>query len=127
MRMCGTDASRLNVTANGVPMNNPDSHATFLVRHTPDFISAVGTVQVQRGAGTSTHGTVPSAVRAQHDDRRARHPLREATPRSPTAPYNTNKQAIHIGSGSSWAATGSWMHASRTSARTATWTAAPPT
>ncbi|MEG2612059.1 MAG: Plug domain-containing protein, partial [Alistipes sp.] len=38
MRMRGSDASRLNVTANGVPMNNPDSHGTYWY-DTPDFIS----------------------------------------------------------------------------------------
>ena len=45
MRLRGTDATRLNVTANGVPLNNPDSHAMYWY-DTPDFISAVGSVQV---------------------------------------------------------------------------------
>ncbi|MDE5851367.1 MAG: TonB-dependent receptor plug domain-containing protein, partial [Alistipes sp.] len=56
MRLRGTDATRLNVTINGVPMNNPDSHAMYWY-DTPDLISAVGTIQIQRGAGISTNGT----------------------------------------------------------------------
>ncbi len=52
----GTDATRLNVTINGVAMNNPDSHSMYWY-DTPDLISSVGDVQVQRGAGTSTNGT----------------------------------------------------------------------
>ncbi|MDE5963271.1 MAG: TonB-dependent receptor plug domain-containing protein, partial [Alistipes sp.] len=56
MRLRGTDATRLNVTVNGVALNNPDSHAMYWY-DTPDLISAVGTIQVQRGAGISTNGT----------------------------------------------------------------------
>ena len=97
MRMRGTDASRLNVTANGVPMNNPDSHATFWY-DTPDFISAVGTVQVQRGAGTSTHGT--GAFGGALNMTTAAPDTRFGGDASLSyGSYNTNKQAIHIGSG----------------------------
>ena len=56
IRLRGTDATRLNVTINGMSLNNPDSHSTYWY-DTPDLISAVGDVQVQRGAGTSTNGT----------------------------------------------------------------------
>ena len=56
IRLRGTDATRLNVTINGVSLNNPDSHSTYWY-DTPDLISAIGDVQVQRGAGTSTNGT----------------------------------------------------------------------
>ncbi|MEG1610995.1 MAG: TonB-dependent receptor [Alistipes sp.] len=97
MRMRGSDASRLNVTANGVPMNNPDSHGTYWY-DTPDFISAVGTVQVQRGAGTSTNGTGAFGGAVN---------MTTAAPDTAFGgdaslsygSYNTNKQAIHIGSG----------------------------
>ena len=44
IRLRGTDATRLNVTINGVPLNNPDSHSTYWY-DTPDVISAVGDVQ----------------------------------------------------------------------------------
>lgn len=55
MRIRGTDATRINVTANGIPMNDAESHTVFWV-NMPDFASSVKDVQVQRGAGTSTNG-----------------------------------------------------------------------
>lgn len=97
MRMRGSDASRLNVTANGVPLNNPDSHTTFWY-DTPDFLSAVGTVQVQRGAGTSTHGT--GAFGGAVNMTTASLGTEFGGDASFSyGSYNTNKQAIHIGSG----------------------------
>ncbi|MCD8103276.1 MAG: TonB-dependent receptor [Alistipes sp.] len=55
IRIRGTDASRINVTANGIPMNDAESHSVFWV-NTPDLISSVDEIQVQRGVGTSTNG-----------------------------------------------------------------------
>ncbi|OIP82923.1 MAG: hypothetical protein AUK44_06640 [Porphyromonadaceae bacterium CG2_30_38_12] len=55
-RIRGTDANRINVTINGVPYNDPESHGTYFV-DMPDFASSLSSVQVQRGVGTSTNGT----------------------------------------------------------------------
>lgn len=55
VRVRGTDASRINVTANGVPLNDAESHALYWV-DVPDFASSVEDLQIQRGAGTSTNG-----------------------------------------------------------------------
>lgn len=55
IRIRGTDASRINVTLNGVPFNDPESQGTFFV-DIPDFSSSVGSIQIQRGVGTSTNG-----------------------------------------------------------------------
>lgn len=52
----GTDQSRINVTLNGVPYNDPESHGVFWV-DIPDLISSAKDLQVQRGVGTSTNGT----------------------------------------------------------------------
>lgn len=54
-RVRGTDANRINVTVNGVPVNDSESHTVFWV-NMPDFASSVENIQVQRGAGTSTNG-----------------------------------------------------------------------
>ena len=97
IRLRGTDATRLNVTINGVPLNNPDSHSTYWY-DTPDVISAVGDVQVQRGAGTSTNGTgafggaVSMTTAALQTEFGGDASLSYGS-------YNTNKQAVHIGSG----------------------------
>lgn len=55
LRVRGTDATRINVTANGVPVNDAESHSVFWV-NMPDLASSVKDVQIQRGVGTSTNG-----------------------------------------------------------------------
>ncbi len=55
IRIRGTDITRINVTVNGIPMNDPESHGVWFV-NMPDFISSVDNVQVQRGVGTSVNG-----------------------------------------------------------------------
>ena len=54
-RIRGTDISRINVTVNGVPLNDSESQGVFWV-NMPDFASSVENIQVQRGVGTSTNG-----------------------------------------------------------------------
>lgn len=55
IRVRGADASRVNVTLNGIPYNDAESHGTFWV-NMPDFASSVENIQLQRGVGTSTNG-----------------------------------------------------------------------
>lgn len=56
IRIRGTDATRINVTVNGVPFNDAESQGTFFV-NMPDIISSANSIQIQRGVGTSTNGT----------------------------------------------------------------------
>ena len=55
IRIRGSDASRINVTLNGIPFNDPESQGTFFV-DLPDFSSSVNSIQIQRGVGTSSNG-----------------------------------------------------------------------
>ncbi len=55
IRIRGTDATRVNITLNGIPYNDAESQGTFLV-NIPDIASSAGSIQVQRGVGTSTNG-----------------------------------------------------------------------
>ena len=55
LRIRGTDASRINVTLNGIPFNDPESSQPFFV-DLPDFLSSVNSIQIQRGVGTSSNG-----------------------------------------------------------------------
>ncbi|MGZ3844545.1 MAG: TonB-dependent receptor [Flavisolibacter sp.] len=55
IRIRGTDATRINVTLNGIPYNDAESQGTYFV-DLPDFASSVNRIQVQRGVGTSTNG-----------------------------------------------------------------------
>ena len=56
IRIRGSDASRINVTVNGIPLNDAESHGTFWV-NMPDFASSLESIQIQRGLGTSTNGS----------------------------------------------------------------------
>jgi len=55
IRIRGSDPTRINVTVNGIPVNEAESHGVFWV-NMPDFASSVDNIQIQRGVGTSTNG-----------------------------------------------------------------------
>lgn len=56
MRIRGTDATRINVTLNGIPYNDAESQGTYFV-DLPDMASSLNSIQIQRGVGTSSNGT----------------------------------------------------------------------
>ncbi len=97
LRLRGTDATRINVTMNGVPMNDAETHSVYWY-DTPDIASSVGSVQIQRGAGTSTNGTgafggaINMTSSAMPTDFRGSASLSYGS-------YNTNKQAVSVSSG----------------------------
>lgn len=55
IRVRGSDATRVNVTVNGIPLNDSESHSVFWV-NMPDFASSTQSIQLQRGVGASTNG-----------------------------------------------------------------------
>lgn len=55
MKIRGTDQSRINITVDGIPLNDSESQGVFWV-NMPDFGSSVDNIQIQRGVGTSTNG-----------------------------------------------------------------------
>jgi iron complex outermembrane receptor protein len=55
IRIRGTDATRINMTINGIPYNDAESQGLFFV-NLPDFASSVNNIQIQRGVGTSSNG-----------------------------------------------------------------------
>ena len=56
MSVRGSNGERINVTVNGIPYNDPESHGTFWV-NLGDFASSTENLQLQRGVGTSTNGS----------------------------------------------------------------------
>jgi len=56
IRVRGSDASRVNITINGIPYNDSESQGIFWV-NMPDFASSIENLQLQRGVGTSTNGS----------------------------------------------------------------------
>lgn len=55
IRIRGSDPTRINVTINGIPMNDAESHGVWWV-NMPDLASSIDNIQIQRGVGTSTNG-----------------------------------------------------------------------
>lgn len=97
MRIRGTDGSRINVTANGVPINNPESHNVYWV-NMPDLASSLGDVQIQRGAGTSTNGAGAFGASVNMiTDAPSENPYAELS--GAYGAYNTNRQTLRVGSG----------------------------
>lgn len=69
MRIRGTDLTRINVTINGIPLNDPESHGVWWV-DLPDFASSAESIQIQRGVGTSTNGAAAfgASINVRTDD-----------------------------------------------------------
>ncbi len=55
IRLRGSDATRINVTINGIPLNDSESHGVYWV-DIPDISGSTQNIQIQRGVGSSTHG-----------------------------------------------------------------------
>ena len=97
MTIRGSDNERINVTLNGVPLNNPESMGSFFV-NLPDFASNTESIQIQRGIGTSTNG--PAAFGASlnfQTDRLEEKPYLEFN--NAFGSYNSWKNTLKAGSG----------------------------
>ena len=97
IRIRGTDATRVNVTLNGIPYNDAESQGTFWV-NMPDFASSVSSVQIQRGVGTSTNGpgAFGASINVQTNSLQA-NPYAEVTLSGGT--FNTRRATVAAGSG----------------------------
>ncbi len=97
MRVRGSDGSRINITANGVPINNPESHNVYWV-NMPDLASSLRDVQIQRGAGTSTNGAGAFGASINMvTDTPSMVPYAELS--GAYGMYNTNRETLRVGSG----------------------------
>ncbi|MGN7810045.1 TonB-dependent receptor [Flavobacterium sp. 22076] len=97
IRVRGSDATRVNVTINGIPYNDAESQGTFWV-NMPDFASSVESLQLQRGVGTSTNGS--SAFGASLNmltDSYASKPTGEIS--SSYGSFNSNKNTVKFSTG----------------------------
>jgi iron complex outermembrane receptor protein len=97
MRIRGTDGSRINVTANGIPINNPESHNVYWV-DMPDVASSLRSIQIQRGVGTSTNGAGAFGASVNMiTDAPSEIPYAELS--GAYGSYNTNRLSLRVGSG----------------------------
>ncbi len=97
IRVRGTDATRINITNNGVPMNDAESHSLFWV-NMPDLASSLEDIQIQRGVGSSTSGA--GAFGASINMKTA---SVSSTPYGEVSgsygSFNTHKESVKIGTG----------------------------
>ena len=93
----GTDPTRINVTANGIPINDAESSNVFW-SNMPDFASSAEDIQIQRGVGTSTNGAGAfGATVNMQTERIGMHPFVgiDITGGS----YYTHKETVRFGTG----------------------------
>ena len=97
MRIRGSSLKRINVTINGIPLNDAESHGVFFV-NLPDLASSVSNIQIQRGVGTSTNGaaafgaSVDIQTHELHDE-----PYAKIT--GGVGSFNTLRSTIETGTG----------------------------
>lgn len=97
MNIRGSDNSRINVTMNGIPLNDAESHGVWWV-NMPDIVSSTDNVQIQRGVGLSTHGagafggTISMQTLTLRDE-----PYAEVS--SSVGSFNTFRNSVGFGTG----------------------------
>lgn len=97
MRIRGSDATRINMTINGIPYNDPESQGTFFV-NMPDFASSVSSIQVQRGVGSSTNGAGAFGATVNINTNEFRREAYAELSNS-AGSFNTMKNTVKVGSG----------------------------
>ena len=93
----GTDVNRINVTIDGIPVNDAESHGVWWV-DMPDLASSADNIQIQRGVGTSTNGAgaFGATINFQTSDLR-KEPYAEVN--SSYGSFNTSKNTVNFGTG----------------------------
>ena len=96
-RIRGSDPTRINVTIDGIPLNDPESQGVWWV-NMPDFTSSVEDIQIQRGVGTSTNGAgaFGASINLKTQSLRAK-PY--ATTSNTIGSYSTLKNNVEFGTG----------------------------
>jgi len=93
----GTDVKRINVTIDGIPVNDAESHGVWWV-DLPDLASSTDNIQIQRGVGTSTNGAGAFGATINFQTTLLnREPYSEVN--SSYGSFNTSKNTINFGTG----------------------------
>lgn len=97
IRIRGSDATRINVTINGIPLNDAESQSVYWV-NMPDFLSSVDNIQIQRGVGSSTNGAgaFGASINLQTNTL-SQEP--HASAGWSAGSFNTHRQNVQFGSG----------------------------
>jgi iron complex outermembrane receptor protein len=97
IRIRGSDMTRINVTINGIPVNDPESHNVFWV-DLPDLAGSINNLQIQRGVGSSTNGAGAFGASINIEtDAVSRLPYSEIS--TAFGSFNTWKNSVKFGTG----------------------------
>jgi iron complex outermembrane recepter protein len=97
LKIRGTDVNRINVTIDGIPVNDAESHGVWWV-DLPDLASSADNIQVQRGVGTSTNGAGAFGATINFQTAGLNHDP-YAGVNSSYGSFNTSKNTISLGTG----------------------------
>lgn len=97
MRIRGSDGTRINITINGVPVNDAESQATYFV-NMPDLVSSTNNIQVQRGVGASSNGAGAFGASVNFQTNQL-HDKPYANAISTAGSYNTFRNTLAAGTG----------------------------
>ena len=97
IRVRGSDPTRINVTINGIPLNDSESQGVFWV-NMPDFTTSVDNIQIQRGVGTSTNGAGAFGASINLNTSKVQKEAYAQLSNS-VGSFNTLKNNIQLGSG----------------------------
>ena len=97
IRVRGSDITRINVTVNGIPINDAESNGVFWV-NMPDLASSTNSIQLQRGVGTSTNGAgaFGASLNMQTDGAK-KEPY--AMVNAGIGSFNTQRYTVQLGTG----------------------------
>ena len=98
MRLRGIDQTRINITLDGIPLNEPEDQGLFFSNF-PDFANSIGTVQVQRGVGSSTHGVASFAGSVNFESIPVAGVPRGGEVQLTRGSYNTSRGSVVLQSG----------------------------
>ncbi|MES2590286.1 MAG: TonB-dependent receptor [Bacteroidota bacterium] len=97
IRIRGVDATRINVTINGIPVNDAESQGTYWV-DLPDIASSIDNIQVQRGVGSSTNGAGAFGASLNIETTKL-NPKGYGEYNTSYGSFNTLKNTVNVGSG----------------------------
>ena len=97
-RLRGLDQTRLNITLDGVPLNEPEDQGLFFSNF-PDFANSIRSVQVQRGVGTSSYGTASYAGAVNFESVALAAAQRGAELQLTGGSYDTRRASLEYASG----------------------------
>ncbi|MFL5607566.1 MAG: TonB-dependent receptor, partial [Gemmatimonadaceae bacterium] len=98
MRLRGIDQTRINITLDGIPLNEPEDEGLYFSNF-PDFANSISSVQVQRGVGSSTHGVASYAGSVNFESVPVATVARGGELQLTRGAYNTSRGSAELQSG----------------------------